>query len=207
MSVKLPAVAAAVALAMSGPAAAAVFTYSIPVASNYGGVVYIYPLPQYSGPGVVQKVQLTFEGTTSAWNDVYNFDFDTAPYLAPAMDISWSMDLVGPSPNFPFVGSVPIHTQFPATWVDQYVVTRFTPVMPFKLIALDPDPAAYVGQGWNDFILGANTAAVEATSFSGTLTEVMTISVPEPAVWIGLLAGFSILGASIRRRAAKASCA
>lgn len=210
MAWKRLALAVTAALCLASPAAAGVFTVTVPVGMS-GGIFLMQPLPKYSGPETVRSVQLIFSGYTSTWQELYNFDED--PYLEPAMDFSWSVYLAGPGvfdnggQTFADLGSFQVQTQFPATVVDHFVVLRVTPQIDFSISAFDPDLARYASpdpNDFNEFLLGYSSPFGEATGFWGTLTEVITTAVPEPSTWTILLLGFGLLGIAIRRVVATA---
>lgn len=207
MRMSLVAIGAAAALILAAPASAAVFTASVPVGpSDYE----IVELPQYGGPGTIQKVQLTFSGVSSVWEELHG-DPD-APYLAPARAYSWTLQLLGPGvplpggggTDFPVFGSFVINGQLPATWVNDWTVVRSTPALGFSITGLDPNLGAYAGSGVNQFMTHYISQLNDGTSYSGTLTEIITAQVPEPATWVSLLLGSALLGAALRRRSARA---
>ncbi len=80
------------------------------------------------------------------------------------------------------------------------LVTVVTPTLPFLLTASDSRFGLYAGSGSNNFIVGADI--IFATRFGGTLTQVITTSVPEAATWALMIGGFGGVGAAMRRRRA-----
>jgi hypothetical protein len=203
LALKLACVAS---LFFAGPAAAATVVSTATVDFTYALVESLF-LPKYAGPGTITGVSFSFVGKTSQFKDVSAGD---DPSVRPAEDVSWTVFLTGPGvdtgggTSFDTIGTAPINTQYPETSLPggdpSDLVTLVTPIIDFTILGSDPNFSRYLGSGLNEFLISVELAGV-GTSLEGTLTQTITIaSVPEPATWALLIAGFGLTGAALRRR-------
>jgi hypothetical protein len=172
-----------------------------------------FSLPKYSGPGEITGVTLTLNGFLEGKTfDEYFLEVGiTRPPLESTSDFL-VLGLLSNTPlidqtasvNFPGVSVPPCPDCGCPDCVLQAEEVNLTsdPVTLLGSVNLT-DFSDFAGSGSNDFFF-TSSAGVGAETFdgSGTVTETIFTSVPEPSTWAMMLAGFAGLGwlAHLRRR-------
>ncbi len=213
----MPAACGLAAMVLVSPAAAVVPITSLVnsgVASG-GGAVTV---------GVVQEANWLLNGSAAAWNSITNGSFPQGPWLADDSVSRWMTPAANPaqsfdpavdgfynySLNFDLTGLVPASASLSGRFATDNEVTAIT---------LNGVQIAQGGAGgfafWtgfsaaSGFVNGTNTLqftvrnlASPAGNPTGLRVEVAgsALTVPEPASWAMLIAGFGLVGAVVRRQ-------
>jgi hypothetical protein len=198
---------AAIGLSMaltSAAGAAKAFQASASFSVNQpSGIPIFIDLPQYSGPGTITSVVLSLSGVAGGDN-FYPYLLDEGITVASG-PASWDVLLQGP--DFALVADAPIHTQFvggtiapctdpacEATYGDAIFGPKATS---FSVSGGASDLLDFAGTGIAEILI-FDSSSYDTNTLSGTLTETITTSVPEPSVWLDMLLGFGLVGAALR---------
>ena len=201
---RLPAFVGICLVAIMVPVYAGVFQSS---ADGEGGQGYYIAasisLPQYSGPGTITSVSLAFNGVATG-NQEGRYDYNPRTGISSDTIDSIGFIVLGPSPaKTALEGSAQFDFKpydFPpcATCVDEDfrgAVGTADFSVPVSGTAYLTDLSAFGGSGNNNFKLFANPMGDQLSdAVSGTLTETITFTAPEPSTWALLLLGFAGLG-------------
>lgn len=209
----IPTALSALGLAVAaGSADAAVFTSS----ASFGGYVppltpFDVMLPQYSGPAPIAAVTLTIKGVASG---VDYFEYDpTVGITIASYPVSWQVQLLGPASggSYPLAVAGTVSTTFVGGTIPPcdpndpscggFAEANFGPTAstPFSASVNLLDLSDFQGTGANDFLV-LDASAFDNNGAFGTVTETITLAIPEPSTWIVMLAGFGAVGATLRRR-------
>jgi hypothetical protein len=195
------------------PTLAGVFQASTDVSAYYDSPYFTpFSLPKYSGPGRITGVTLTLTGSAQA--TIFYTLFEAAGATIAPLGSTENFVLLGPpagsdtavldlstSVNYPGVSIAPCSecglgskdidiAADPSTFLGSVNLTDFSD---------------FAGSGSNDFgFIVAPEFSTESIVASGTVTETIFTSVPEPSTSGMMLAGFAGLGwlARMRRMAA-----
>jgi hypothetical protein len=159
-------------------------------------------LPKYSGPGSITGVTLTLSGSAEGsvfWNYFVEDGITVAPFGE-----TWDFLVAGPPvvSGGGVVLQVPTSVNYPGLSVppctecgEGSAEVDTPPVSATFSGSVDlTDPSDFAGSGSNDFVFAINVELTETISASGTVTETIFTSVPEPSTWGMMLAGFAGLG-------------
>jgi hypothetical protein len=202
----LPAFVGVCFAALVAPVQAGVFESS---ADGFGGEFSPNPLgamslPQYAGPGTITSVSLTFNGGVLGNQEE---DYYYNPYEGLISDPieSVGFTVLGPLPDettlegsttflFGAINIPPCDSDL--SCVDGFGYTDRDFSVSISGSASLTDLSAFAGNGSNNFLVFADpTANQEGDVVWGTLTEMITFTVPESSTWAMMLLGFAGLGA------------
>ena len=195
--------------ALTAAARAGVFQASTTVSVDalYEGLSYV-SLPQYSGPGTITGVNLALSGTATG-TDYYAYYLEDG-ITVPSYSSTWNFWLYGPqsqaaSPSLVVSATAHYMGGSAAPCTDPLCngalgyFYAFSSPTPFSGSANLTDLSDFMGSGTNSFSL-EEVLPGEILNGSGTVTETILTSVPEPSTWTMALIGFAMVGFAAHAR-------
>jgi hypothetical protein len=162
-----------------------------------------FSLPKYSGPGKITGITLTLSGSGQA-TKFFNFFHEVGITVAPSEE---TLDFLVAGPPFisggeDLVLDVPTTVTYPGVSVPPCAECGPGPAEvdtpPISATFLGSvnltDFSDFAGNGSNDFVFAISAGANETIDASGTVTETIFTSIPEPSTWAMMLLGFAGLG-------------
>jgi hypothetical protein len=173
-----------------------------------------FSLPKYLGPGSIIGVTLTLSG--SAEGSIFqNYIVQNGITIAP-FQRTWDFLVFGPPVSGGGMAAV-LHAPTIASYIGISVPPCPSECSPMGSAEVNIssdgvtffgsvnmiDFSDFAGSGSNDFVFAIFAELGETIGASGTVTETILTSVPEPSTWAMMLLGFAGLGYAGYRRASE----